>query len=99
MARSRADRRSAQMRERCNSRPANRRWSGLTSATVAAAQTVPTAPSASAPPAAIRGPVPTRTAISVTVASVTLTKAADSRFARNATDPTGSSWASQPIRM
>ncbi len=41
------------------------------------------------------GRTPSRSAIAATVASAAATRTADRRFIRNATDPIGTSWASQ----
>ena len=67
MARSERRRRSAQTSARWTIRATNIRWSGLTSETVAAAQTVPTAPVARAPAIAITGRTPSRSEIRLIV--------------------------------
>ena len=71
----------------------------MTSATTADAQTVPTAPVATAAAAAMEGRTPSRSAEFVIAASATATHTAASRLARNATDPIGSSSNSQAVRM
>ena len=71
----------------------------MTSATSADDQTVATAPVASAAIAASHGRTPTRPPIAVRVPSATATHTADSRFARQATDPSGSSSNSHAMRM
>ena len=57
-----------------------------------------TAPVASAANAASHGRTPTRMPIAVRVPSANETHTADSRFARHATDPIGSSSNSQAVR-
>ena len=71
----------------------------MTSATTADDQTVTTAPVASAASAASTGRTPTRGPIAVSDPSATATHTADSRFARQATEPSGTSPNSQAIRM
>ncbi len=77
----------------------NRRCSGFTSATVAADQTVGTAPTARTTTTAISGRVASRRRIATVTARAAATRTADSRLDRNATDPTGTSCASQDNTM
>ena len=79
------------------SRAMSARWSGFTSATRADAHTVATAPVARAATAASHGRTPIRCPIAVRLPSATATHTADSRLARHATEPIGSSSNSQAV--
>ena len=70
----------------------------MTSATSADDQTVATAPVARAATAASHGRTPIRCPIAVRLPSATETHTADSRFARQANVPIGSSSNSQAVR-
>ncbi len=70
----------------------------MTSAMTAEDQTVATAPVARAATAASHGRTPTRPPIAVRVPSAIATHTADSRFARQATEPSGSSSNAHAVR-